>query len=629
MTERFPLLSTINSPDDLKQIPRDQLPQLAAEVSDLIKTVVQESGGHYSSPLGVVDLTIALHYAFSSPDELFIWDVGHQAYAHKILTGRRDIFHTLRMKGGISGYLSRSESEHDPFGAGHASTAISAALGIAEAHNLTRREGHVVAVIGDGALTGGLAYEGLNNLGFKKTKLTVVLNDNHMTISPSVGGLATYLTRVASNPLYNRIRDDIWKATGLLPLGTKAARTFFRRLEEGLKSLVTPGLLFEELGLRYFGPINGHDYDSMISVFKNVKDLPYPTLVHVLTKKGRGAKEAEDDSLHYYSLPGRKSGKPNGKAVPDYSKVFGKVVRELAARDDRVCCITAAMEVGTGLTEYAREFPQRYFDVGIAEGHAVTFAGGLATQGTRPVVAIYSTFLQRAYDNIIHDIALQELPVIFCLDRAGVVGPDGPTHHGVFDLAYLRSIPGMVVCAPKDGNELRDLLFSAVGYDSPVAIRYPKETSVNFDPDGKATIIKRGTWEILKDGSDVILLAVGSMVASARQVATELSQKHDVEAAVVNCRFVKPLDEALLAQLAGYNVPIITIEEGALAGGFGSAIHDYLSSNNHQVPVVSLGIQDEFVEHATREELLEMLGLTPARIIERVLEAVPSMATSK
>ncbi|MFB0517485.1 MAG: 1-deoxy-D-xylulose-5-phosphate synthase [Candidatus Neomarinimicrobiota bacterium] len=629
MIEQYPLLSTVDSPADLKKIPRDKLPQLAVEVADLIKTVVQDSGGHYSSPLGVVDLTIALHYVFDSPEDQLVWDVGHQAYAHKILTGRRDVFRTLRSKGGISGFPSRSESEHDAFGTGHASTAISAALGIAEARHLTNREGHVVAVIGDGGLTGGLAYEGLNNLGFKKTKMTVVLNDNQMTISPSVGSLSTYLTRIVANPLYNRIRDDIWKATGLLPLGTKAVRIFFRRLEEGLKSLITPGLLFEELGLRYFGPINGHDYDSMISVFKNVKNLPYPTLVHVLTKKGHGAKEAEDDSLHYYSLPGRKGGKHNGKASPDYNKVFGKVVRELAARDERICCITAAMEVGTGLTDYAREYPHRYFDVGIAEGHAVTFAGGLASQGTRPVVAIYSTFLQRAYDNIIHDIALQSLPVIFCLDRSGVVGPDGPTHHGVFDLAYLRMIPGMVVCAPKDGNELRDLLFSAVGYDCPVAIRYPKDGSINFDPDGQATIIQRGEWEILRDGSDVTLLAVGSMVVAARQAAAELSQQHNIDATVVNCRFVKPLDEVLLEQLAEQDVPIISIEEGAVTGGFGSAIQDYLDQRGQQNHFTALGIKDEFVEHATRQELLEMLGLTPARIVEQVLKLVSSMATQK
>lgn len=629
MADSYPILSTVDSPDDLKKVPRDKLPQLAQEVADLIKTVVSENGGHYSSPLGVVDLTIALHYAFHSPVDQLIWDVGHQAYAHKILTGRRDEFRTLRTKDGLAGFLRREESEHDVFGAGHASTAISAALGIAEAHKLNNQDGHVVAIIGDGALTGGLAYEGLNNLGFKEMKVTVVLNDNQMSISPTIGSFSTYLTRVASNPLYNRIRDDIWKATGLLPLGTKAVRNFLRRLEEGLKSLITPGLIFEELGLRYFGPINGHDYDSMLSVFRNVKNLPYPTLVHVLTEKGRGAKEAEDDSLQFYSLPGRRGGRSRKKTAPDYNQVFGKVVCELAERDDHITCVTAAMEVGTGLTDFTRTFPSRYFDVGIAEEHAVTFAAGLATQGTRPIVAIYSTFLQRAYDHIIHDVALQNLPVIFCLDRSGVVGPDGPTHHGVFDLAFLSMIPGIVVCAPKDGNELRDLLFSAVTYDCPVAIRYPKDHSIEFDPDGKPTIIRRGTWEILRDGSDVCLLATGSMVSAALEAAEELSRQHEVEATVVNGRFVKPLDEVCLNQLVGKAIPIITLEEGILAGGFGSAVQDYLNRKAPHIPITTVGIGDEFVEHASRGELLAMLGLTPTHIVQRVLDSMPLAVTEK
>lgn len=625
MNRQYPLLATVDGPEDLKNIPRAKLPQLAAEVADLIKTVVQETGGHYSSPLGVVDLTVALHYVFNSPEDQLVWDVGHQAYAHKILTGRRDIFHTLRQKNGISGFLRREESEHDAFGAGHASTAISAALGIAKARQLAQEEGHVVAIIGDGALTGGLAYEGLNNLGFQKINLTVVLNDNHMSISPTIGSLATYLARIVSNPLYNRIRDDIWKATGLLPLGTKAVRNFFRRLQEGLKSFITPGLIFEELGLRYIGPINGHDYDSMISVFKNVRNLSSPTLVHVLTTKGRRAREAEDDSLQFYSLLGRRRPKRSNEAAPDYCQVFGEVVCELAKHNERVCCITAAMEVGTGLTEFAEKYPNRYFDVGIAEGHAVTFAGGLATKDLVPIVAVYSTFLQRAYDHILHDIALQKLPVIFCLDRAGVVGPDGPTHHGVFDLAFLRHVPEMIICAPKDGNELRNLLFSAVSYDCPVAIRYPKDSSISYDPAGDAEIIQQGTWEVLKEGSDLVLLAVGSTIPAAQQAAAELFDKHEIEAAVINSRFVKPLDKDLLANLAEQQVPIVTIEEGILTGGFGSAVRDYLNQTGNNVPVSSLGIDDKYVEHGTRKELLEMIGLSPARIVERVLEMMPSM----
>ena len=628
MNQPYPLLATIDGPDDLKKLPQEKLPQLASEVAELIKTVVRESGGHYSSPLGVVDLTIALHYVFDSPRDQLVWDVGHQAYAHKILTGRRDSFKTLRTKNGISGFLRRSESEHDVFGAGHASTSISAGLGMAEAHHLKGEDGHVVAIIGDGALTGGLAYEGLNNLGFKELRMTVVLNDNRMSISPSVGSLSKYLTRIVTNPLYNRIRDDVWKAAGLLPLGTKAVRTFLHRLEEGLKAFISPGVLFEELGLRYFGPIDGHDYDSMLKVFKSVRALPYPTLVHVLTQKGHGVEEAENDSQRYYSLPGRKEGKPGGKLAPDFSKVFGQTVVALAKEDDRICGITAAMEVGTGFGPFARAYPQRYYDVGIAEEHAVTFAGGLATQGLRPIVVLYSTFAQRSFDQIMHDIALQNLPVVFCLDRAGLVGPDGPTHHGLFDMVLLRSIPHMVVCAPKDGDELRDLLFSAVQYNGPVAIRYPKSSSINFDPDGIATFIPQGKWEIIRDGIDVILLAVGSMVPVAQQAAARLAKQHGVDATVINARFIKPVDGPLLEQLALGKAPIITVEEGMLAGGFGSAIREYLSAKGYSVPVVSLGIKDNFIEHATRDELLELVQLTPVKVAERALEIIPLMAVS-
>ncbi|MCH7520926.1 MAG: 1-deoxy-D-xylulose-5-phosphate synthase [Candidatus Marinimicrobia bacterium] len=628
MNQPYPLLANIDGPDDLKKLPQEKLPQLASEVAELIKTVVRESGGHYSSPLGVVDLTIALHYVFDSPRDQLVWDVGHQAYAHKILTGRRDSFKTLRTKNGISGFLRRSESEHDVFGAGHASTSISAGLGMAEAHHLKGEDGHVVAIIGDGALTGGLAYEGLNNLGFKELRMTVVLNDNRMSISPSVGSLSKYLTRIVTNPLYNRIRDDVWKAAGLLPLGTKAVRTFLHRLEEGLKAFISPGVLFEELGLRYFGPIDGHDYDSMLKVFKSVRALPYPTLVHVLTQKGHGVEEAENDSQRYYSLPGRKEGKPGGKLAPDFSKVFGQTVVALAKEDDRICGITAAMEVGTGFGPFARAYPQRYYDVGIAEEHAVTFAGGLATQGLRPIVVLYSTFAQRSFDQIMHDIALQNLPVVFCLDRAGLVGPDGPTHHGLFDMVLLRSIPNMVVCAPKDGDELRDLLFSAVQYNGPVAIRYPKSSSINFDPDGIATFIPQGKWEIIRDGIDVILLAVGSMVPVAQQAAARLAKQHGVDATVINARFIKPVDGTLLEQLALGKAPIITVEEGMLAGGFGSAIREYLSAKGYSVPVVSLGIKDNFIEHATRDELLELVQLTPVKVAERALEIIPLMAVS-
>lgn len=617
------LLANINGPADIKKLSQDQLPRLSEEVAELIKRVVSKTGGHYSSPLGVVDLTIALHHVFNSPEDSIIWDVGHQAYAHKILTGRRDQFHTLRTKDGISGFLKRSESEHDIFGAGHASTSISAGAGIAEANRLAGNGRHVVAVIGDGALTGGLAYEGLNNIGFKKLRMTVVLNDNKMSISPSVGSFSKYLTKVVANPLYNRIREDMYKITGKLPLGKDTIRTFFRRMEEALKSTISPGLVFDEWGLRYFGPIDGHDYDAMLSVFSNVRQLPYSTLIHVITRKGRGAKEAESDSLQYYSIGGANNLKPKN-LVPDYFKVAGKVATEMGTANENVCAVTAAMVVGTGLTEFAKAHPDRLFDVGIAEEHAVTFAGGLATQGRRPIVAIYSTFMQRAFDHVLHDIALQNLPVIFCLDRSGVVGPDGPTHHGVFDLSIFRTIPGVIVCAPKDGNELRNLMFSALDWNKPTMIRYPKDTSVKFDKDGKPTFIASGSWEILRDGGDVAILAVGSMVEVARKAAVTLAEKHQISAKVINARFVKPLDKDMLSDLAEQNIPIVTVEEGLVAGGFGSAVLMQIGQAASLIAI--MGIDDEFTEHGTRAELLEMIGLTSANIVKRATEIIAKVA---
>jgi 1-deoxy-D-xylulose-5-phosphate synthase len=609
------LLAGINGPADLKALKPEQLPELADDVSALIKSVVEETGGHYSSPLGVVDLTLALHYVFDSPKDKLVWDVGHQAYAHKIITGRRDSFATLRSRDGISGFLKRSESEHDLFGAGHASTAISAALGMAEAHYLDGNDAHVVAIIGDGALTGGLAYEGLNNLGFTKRKMTVVVNDNRMSISPSVGSLSRYLTRISTNPLYNRIRDMLWDVTGKLPIGKSTFRHLFKKMEEGLKSLLTPGMLFEELGMRYFGPVDGHDYDAMLNVLKTVKGLPYPTVVHVLTKKGRGVAAAEEDSLQYYSLAGKKNEKPKGKVAPGYSKVFGHVAVELAEQNDKICTVTAAMEVGTGLALFNEKFPGRLFDVGIAEGHAVTFAAGLATQGRIPMVALYSTFSQRAFDQMMHDVSLQSLPVIICLDRAGVVGPDGPTHHGVFDMALFSMLPGVTVAAPKDGNELRDLMFSAVSYGRPVVIRYPKASSLRFSPKAKATMIPAGSWEILRDGHDLAILAVGTMVPEALEAAGELSEKFALEAKVINARFVKPLDRAMMGDLLDEQLPLLSVEEGSLAGGFGSALSQYSASLGYQPQIMSLGIGDAYVEHATRRELLESIGLTAAHIV--------------
>ncbi|MCH8327284.1 MAG: 1-deoxy-D-xylulose-5-phosphate synthase [Candidatus Marinimicrobia bacterium] len=616
------LLSGINGPEDVKKLSQEQLPQLAGEIGELIKSVVEENGGHYSSPLGVIDLTVALHYVFDSPRDKLVWDVGHQAYSHKIITGRREQFKTIRTKDGISGFLKRSESEHDHFGAGHASTSISAALGMAAAHHLSGDDHHVVAIIGDGALTGGLAYEGLNNLGFTRRKMTVVLNDNRMSISPSVGSISQYLTRIVTNPFYNRIRDELWNITGKMPVGTDAVRRVFKSVDEGLKSLLTPGVLFEELGLRYLGPIDGHDYAALIRTFKAVKALPYPTLVHVLTKKGHGVEAAEKDSVQYYSMAGSRNKKKATGAAPDYSKVFGQVVSQLARENDKVVAVTAAMEVGTGYSGFAKEFPDRLYDVGIAEGHALTFAAGLATQGLFPVVALYSTFMQRAFDQMMHDVALQELPVLVCLDRAGIVGPDGPTHHGVFDMALFRTIPGVIVAAPKDGNELRSLICSALGYRAPMVIRYPKTGSINFDPDGQPDDIPLGSWEILSEGGDAAICAVGSMVPVAEAAARELRGEHGLEVRVVNARFVKPLDREMLDDMMVRQLPILTLEEGVISGGFGSAVQEYGLLNGHRFDMAILGIGDEFVEHGTRGELLELAGLSTTATVARLLTLV-------
>ena len=616
------LLEGIDSPADLKKLSPKQLPQLAGEIGELIRTVVEENGGHLSSPLGVIDLTIALHYVFDSPHDKLVWDVGHQAYAHKIITGRREQFKTLRIKDGLSGFLKRSESEHDHFGAGHASTSISAALGMAAAHHLSGDDHHVVAIIGDGALTGGLAYEGLNNLGFTRRKMTVVLNDNRMSISPSVGSISQYLTRIVTNPFYNRIRDQLWNITGKMPVGTAAVRRVFKSVDEGLKSLLTPGVLFEELGLRYLGPIDGHDYAALIRTLKSVKGLPYPTLLHVLTQKGHGVEAAEKDSLQFYSLAGARNKKTAPDAAPGYSKVFGHVVSELARENDKVVAVTAAMEVGTGFTAFDKEFPERLYDVGLAEEHAVTFAAGLATQGLFPVVAIYSTFIQRAFDQVMHDVALQKLPVLFCLDRAGIVGPDGPTHHGVFDLALFRAIPGVIVAAPRDGNELRSLIFSAQSYKAPMVIRYPKAGSINFDPEGQADNIPLGSWEILSEGGDAAICAVGAMVPVAEAAAKELRREHGLEVRVVNARFVKPLDREMLDDMLVRQLPILTLEEGVLSGGFGSAVQEYGCLSGHRFDMAMMGIGDEFVEHGTRGELLELAGLSTAATVSQLLALV-------
>ena len=609
----YPILSTIESPADIKRLNYKSLRKLSVEVSDFIQEVVEDLGGHYSSPLGVVDLTLALHYIYNSPEDKFIWDVGHQAYAHKIITGRRDEFRNLRQKNGISGFLKRDESPHDIFGAGHASTSISAALGFAHARDRKNSKDQIIAIIGDGAMTGGLAYEGINNLGFHRTQLTIVLNDNSHSISKSVGALSHYLTRVVTNPTYNRIRNDIWEISGKLPLSAHI-RKIMRKTEEGIKGYLTPGALFEELGLRYIGPIDGHDLSELFRTFKAVKEMNTPVLVHVYTHKGKGNKLAENDAIKYYSIGGRVN-KSNGSTIPDYSKVFGQSITQLAEKDEKIICVTAAMEIGTGMTPFIEKYPDRYVDVGIAEEHAVTYSAGLAAEGFKPVVPIYSTFMQRAYDHIVHDALLQKLPLVYCMDRAGVVGPDGPTHHGVFDIAFMCTLPGMIVTAPKDGNELRNLLATGLKSQRNFSIRYPKTSSRNFDPEGKPQLLEIGSWEILQKGDDVAILAVGSMVGMVFDAKNKINQNLGFSPTLVNARFIKPFDSDLLIELCASHKTLLTIEEGVLSGGFGSAVSTFLHENNFTNKLIRLGIPDNFVEHGTRKELLEDLGLTSDNII--------------
>ena len=520
----YKYLEQIQSPTDLRQLTVPELKIVCAEIRTFLVETISKIGGHLGAGLGAVELAVALHYVFNTPDDKLIWDVGHQAYPHKILTERREIFHTIRQLGGISGFLRRSESQYDTFGAGHASTAISASLGIAVARDLAKERFRVVAVIGDGAMTGGMAYEAMNNAGLQKRNLIVVLNDNNMSIAPNVWALSNYFTTLIANPSYNKFKANVWDLTGKLDTIGDRIRKISARLQEGIKVVITPGMLFEALGFRYFGPINGHNITQLVKIFSEIKDLPGPILLHTITRKGKGYKPAEADiqALHgvtpFDKVTGQSPKKPD--TAPAYTKVVGKALVELARENEKIIGITAAMPDGTGLDQLQKEFPDRFFDVGIAEQHAVTFAAGLATQGFIPVVAIYSTFLQRAYDQIVHDTAIQHLHVVFCLDRAGLVGADGPTHHGVLDLAYLRSIQGMVIMAPKDENELRDMLYTAVQYKAgPIAVRYPRGNGVGVPLKTTFDALTIGEAEIVRHGSDVAILAIGNMVYPAMKAA--------------------------------------------------------------------------------------------------------------
>jgi len=614
------LLSAIESPADLRQLPLETLPLVAQELRDFLVESVSATGGHLAPSLGVVELTLALHYAFDTPRDRIVWDVGHQAYGHKILTGRRDRFDTLRQLGGISGFPRRDESAYDTFGTAHGSTSISAALGMAAARDLVGDTYKVVAVIGDGALTGGLAYEGLNNAGDLKKDLLVILNDNDFSISPNVGGISRYLTRITSAPVYRQIEADVWDLLGQVPVVGGRARRAARRLKEGLKTLVVPNLFFEELGFKYFGPVDGHDVRELVRLLGELKSIKGPVFLHVRTVKGKGYAPAERDAAKFHGLGkfDKVTGKAESSTKSTYTQVFAQSMIDEAERDPRVVAITAAMPDNTGLSAFAQQFPDRFFDVGMAEQHAVCFAAGLATAGAIPVAAIYSTFLQRAYDQIVHDVMLQKLHVVLAVDRAGLVGEDGASHHGVFDIAYLRSLPDMVLMAPRDENELASMMRTAIVYEGgPVAVRYPRAPveGVAREP---ARILPIGKGQMLREGADVALVALGTMVMPALAAAERLA-KEGVRATVFDARFVQPLDLAALKAFAQAPGRIVTIEEAMLAGGFGSAVREGLAKEGLYPPILALGVPDTLVPHGTRAQLLARIGLTPEGIAERTL----------
>ncbi len=624
---QYPALNRINLPADIRKLSVAELKPLCTDVRNFLIDVVSTTGGHLGAGLGAVELAVALHYVFDTPFDKVVWDVGHQAYPHKILTGRKDRLHTIRQRGGLSGFLKRSESEYDTFGAGHASTAISAALGIVAARERTGEKYKVVAVVGDGSMTGGMAYEGMNNAGILKKDMIVVLNDNNMSIAPNVWAISNYFTQFISNPSYNRFKSNVYNLTGKLDSFGDRLRRVASRLEEGIKVVVTPGMLFEALGFRYFGPINGHNITQLVNIFQHVKNYTGPILVHVHTQKGKGYKPAEADvqKLHGVTPFDKITGISPKKAetAPSYTKVFGSALVEIAQQNPRIVGITAAMPDGTGLDQLQKVFPDRFYDVGIAEQHAVTFSAGLATQGCIPVVAIYSTFLQRAFDQIIHDVALQHLHVVFVLDRAGLVGADGPTHHGAFDLTYLRLIPGMVVMAPKDENELRDMLYTAIQYDKgPVALRYPRGSGTGIPLSTQFDTIPLGKGEVLRQGQDVALVAVGAMVQHALRAA-DLLAGEGLSSEVVNMRFVKPLNGELLDRLAERFTHIITLEDNVVTGGMGSSVAEYYAARGMDSPKLKIhGIPDRFIEHGSPAELQQELQLDPpgiARVVRDFL----------
>jgi len=616
----YPLLTQINKPADVKRLTVAELNQLAAEIRRLLVTTVAKTGGHLAPSLGTVELTLALYSVYDFPEDKLVWDVGHQAYTHKILTGRRDRFATLRQKGGITGFPNRFESSYDAFGVGHASTAISAALGMAVARDLQGQHHQVIAVLGDGALTGGLAFEGLNNAGDQHKDITVILNDNGRSIDENVGALSEYLSCIRVAPQYNRAKQDVHNFLNSIPrFGSKMLKTA-SIIKEGVRAALVPGDIFKDFGFRYIGPIDGHNVALLREIFQQVKQMHGPVLVHVHTQKGKGYAPAEADPERFHGIGhfDPVTGASAPKAGPaSYTSVFSQALLDIAQQRDDIVAITAAMPSGTGLKAFGQTYPQRFFDVGIAEEHAVTVAAGMAATGLHPVVAIYSTFAQRAYDQLLHDVCLQQLPVTLCLDRAGLVGEDGPTHHGVFDLSYLRMMPHMTIFVPKDENELRHMLYTAVNMTSPTAIRYPRGAGLGVALTEPLQSISVGQAEVLQDGGSIALLAVGTMVDAAMQAAKLLAEQ-GVQCTVVNMRFVKPLDENVIRQQAAQCKLLVTLEENALMGGFGAAVTEFLADQGLQVPVMRFGIPDTFVEQGTRAELLSLCGLQPEQIATRI-----------
>ncbi|MFC1725040.1 1-deoxy-D-xylulose-5-phosphate synthase [candidate division KSB1 bacterium] len=623
------MLEIINSPADLKKLTIPDLAELAKELRSFIIDTVSETGGHLAPTLGVIELTIALHYVFNTPIDKIVWDVGHQAYAHKIITGRKDNFSTIRQYNGLSGFPKITESEYDTFGVGHASTSISAALGLACSRDLKKEDYKVLAVLGDGALTGGEAFEGLNNAGALKKDMIVVLNDNKMSISKNVGALPQYLAEIISTPAFNKVKADIWNLTEKLSKFGKKIQDVVRRVDNGIKAVLVPGLLFERLGFSYIGPIDGHSLSTLIRIFRHIKMIKGPVFVHIITKKGKGYKFAEENASKFHGIGSFEKNTGNSlSADPEktstYSKLFGNVLCKIAEKNEKVVAITAAMCDGTGLTEFRETFPDRFFDVGIAEQHAITFAGGLSLGGFKPVVAIYSTFLQRSFDQIIHDIALQNLNILFAIDRGGLVGDDGPTHHGTFDLSYLRLIPNMVIMSPKDEFEFRDMIWTAVNYKGPVAIRFPRAKARNIKIDANGfNMLPIGKGELVCEGKKVAILTLGRMIDNAIK-AKEILGK-EIEPAIYNLKFVKPLDKELLRNIFKEYSFVITLEENTLIGGFGGAVSEFIVDEKlRNAKIYRIGLPDNFITHGSVDILFKISNLDPESIANAIRKLIIS-----